>query len=197
MNSDVSNPVDTPTLMGERDKAVRPRKVERKPVFPTVEGYEILDELGRGGMGVVYKAKQIALKRLVALKMIRSGIYAGETDIARFQAEAEAAARLQHPNIVQIYEIGTHEQQPFFALEYVEGGTLSGYLEGKPQPEREAARLMESIARAIHFAHQRGVLHRDLKPANILLGAATRRGSEPRRPSTITGVPSARSTSST
>src|SRR5262249_4246783 len=123
-----------------------------------------------------YKARQIALKRLVALKMIRSGVCAREEELQRFAAEAEAAARLQHPNIVQIHEIGRHDDRPFFALEYVEGGTLSRFLDGEPQPERAAAGFMEPDARAIHFAHQRGVLHRDLKPANILLGTPTRRG---------------------
>ncbi len=135
---------------------------------PTIAGYEILGILGRGGMGVVYKARQTALKRLVALKMIRGG------DIElkhreRFRIEAQAVARLQHLNIVQIYEVGEHGSQPFFSLEYVAGGSLAQKLSGTPLPPREAATLLETLALAIDAAHQHGVIHRDLKPANILL----------------------------
>jgi WD40 repeat protein/serine/threonine protein kinase len=135
----------------------------------SVPGYEILEELGRGGMGVVYKARHLALKRLVALKMVLAGAHAGSAETMRFRLEAEAAARLQHPNIVQIYEVGEQEGRPFFALEYVAGGTLAQKLGGKPQPPRQAAQLVEAIARAMHYAHQQGIVHRDLKPANILL----------------------------
>lgn len=185
---------DAVTMAGKKqDDTAKPGEKPappRKPAFPELPGYEIQAELGRGGMGVVYKARQTALKRVVALKMIRSGIFAGDAEVARFRAEAEAAARLQHPNIVQVYEIGTHEERPFFALEYVEGGTLSGFLEGKPQPERDAARLLETIARAIHFAHERGVLHRDLKPANILLGASRAKGKAESRRSVAPPSPS-------
>jgi WD40 repeat protein/serine/threonine protein kinase/tetratricopeptide (TPR) repeat protein len=136
---------------------------------PLLPGYEILDELGRGGMGVVYKAVQIGLKRLVALKMILAGPHAGTEDRERFLTEAEAAARLQHANIVQIYDIGEHEGRAYFALEFVEGGSLDQWIDGKPQPPRAAARLVELLARAMHYAHERGIVHRDLKPANILL----------------------------
>jgi uncharacterized protein with WD repeat len=134
-----------------------------------VPGYEILDELGRGGMGVVYKARQIALKRLVALKMILSGAHAGPQELARFRTEAEAVARLQHPNIVQIYEVGEHEGRPFFSLEFVAGGSLASRLDGTPWPIGQAVRLVETLARAVHTAHLGGIVHRDLKPANILL----------------------------
>lgn len=136
---------------------------------PTVPGYEITGTLGRGGMGVVYKARHIRLNRVVALKMILAGAHASPDDLARFQNEAEAVASLQHPGIVQIYEIGEHEGLPFFALEYVEGGCLSLRIAGEPQPPREAAQLTEAMARAIHVAHRAGVVHRDLKPANVLL----------------------------
>jgi WD40 repeat protein/tRNA A-37 threonylcarbamoyl transferase component Bud32 len=136
-----------------------------------VAGYEILDELGRGGMGVVYKARQLALKRTVALKMIRDSALAGSADRARFRQEAEAVARLQHPNIVQVYEVGEHEGTPFFSLEYCPGGSLAGKLQAMPLPPDEAARLAEILARAVHAAHQAHVLHRDLKPANVLLAA--------------------------
>jgi predicted Ser/Thr protein kinase len=132
-------------------------------------GYEVLGELGRGGMGVVYKARQQGLNRLVALKMILSGVHAGPQEQARFRSEAEAVARLQHPNIVQIYAIGEQEGLPYFALELVDGGSLAQRLNGRPLPGRQAAELVETLARAMHVAHERGIVHRDLKPGNILL----------------------------
>jgi serine/threonine-protein kinase len=134
-----------------------------------VPGYEVLGELGRGGMGVVYKARQTALKRQVALKMILSGVHAGPQERERFRSEAEAVASLQHPNIVQIYEVDHHEGLPYFALELVDGGSLAQRLDGRPQPARYAAELVETLARAVHHAHQHGIVHRDLKPGNILL----------------------------
>jgi tetratricopeptide (TPR) repeat protein len=134
-------------------------------------GYEVLGVLGRGGMGVVYKARQARLKRLVALKMVTAGAHASSGDLARFQAEAEAVAALQHPNIVQIYEVGEHAGVPYFSLEYVDGGSLAGRLRDRPLPPREAAGLVRTLARAIQYAHERGVIHRDLKPANVLLTA--------------------------
>jgi hypothetical protein len=136
---------------------------------PTVPGYEILAELGRGGMGVVYKARHLALDRTVALKMIVSAEHAGPAALARFKTEVEAAARLQHPHIVQVYEVGDHDGRPYCALEFVGGGSLAQKLNGKPMPPREAARLVETLAGAVHFAHSRNVVHRDLKPANVLL----------------------------
>src|SRR5262249_40361317 len=136
---------------------------------PAVPGYEVLGEVGRGGMGVVYKARQVRLKRLVALKMILAGPHADDSDQARFRVEAEAVARLQHPNIVQIYEVGDHNHLPYLALEFVDGGGLDRRLAGTPQEPRPAAALLETLARAIHAAHQQGIVHRDLKPANVLL----------------------------
>jgi WD40 repeat protein/tRNA A-37 threonylcarbamoyl transferase component Bud32 len=132
-------------------------------------GYEVQAVLGRGAMGVVYKARQLSLNRLVALKMVLSGNHAGPQERARFRAEAEAAAALQHPNIVQIYEVGDHDGLPFFCMELVDGGSLSQKTRGTPLPAREAARLVEMLARAVQYAHQHGVIHRDLKPANVLL----------------------------
>jgi serine/threonine-protein kinase len=136
-----------------------------------IAGYEILEPLGRGGMGVVYKARQIGLRRVVALKMIQAGTEEEPGAQARFHTEAQAVAQLQHANIVQIYEIGEHEGRPFFSLEFVDGGSLSQRLKRSLPPARQAAQLLETLARAVHFAHQRGIVHRDLKPANILLTA--------------------------
>ncbi len=136
-----------------------------------VGDYELLAELGRGGMGVVYKARQATLKRLVALKMILSGEFASEANLARFKTEAEALARLQHPNIVQVYEIGKHEGKPYFSLEFCAGGSLEQKLRATPLPPREAAQLVQILSRAMHAAHQAHVIHRDLKPANVLLTA--------------------------
>jgi WD40 repeat protein len=140
-----------------------------RPSSAEVPGYEILGILGRGGMGVVHKARQIRLKRIVALKMIRAGDQAGEAELARFRVEAEAIARLQHPNIVQIYEVGEHRGQPFCVLEFVSGGTLAAQLAGTPQSPREAATLLKTLALATDAAHKQGIVHRDLKPANVLL----------------------------
>jgi len=139
--------------------------------LPRLAGYEVLEVLGRGGMGVVYKARQVKLQRLVALKMIVSGAHANAQDLARFQCEAEAVASLQHPNIVQIYEIGEQEGLPYFSLEFVAGGSLARKINGTPLPPQQAAELVHTLACAMQAAHQRGIIHRDLKPANILLTA--------------------------
>lgn len=139
------------------------------PPVASVPGYEILGELGRGGMGVVYKARHLQLNRIVALKMILAGGYAGASERARFLAEAEVVAGLQHPHIVALLEYGEQQGQPFFTLEFMPGGSLVEQLKGVPQPAMSAARLVEQLARAIHFAHVQGIVHRDLKPANVLL----------------------------
>src|SRR5205814_934045 len=123
------------------------------------------------GMGVVYRARHLALRRTVALKMMLTGGHAGPGELARFRIEAEAVARLQHANIVQIHEVGESDGHPYCALEFVEGGNLASKLKGKPLPAREATRLVEALARAMQLAHSRNVVHRDLKPANILLTA--------------------------
>ena len=135
----------------------------------SIPGYEILSELGRGGMGVVYKARHHGLNRLVALKMLLSGVHLSGRELQRFRREAAAVAGLHHPHIVQIYEIGEHGGRPYFSLEYIEGGSLHHKLKGQPLPARDSAATIEKLARAIHYAHLRGLVHRDLKPANILL----------------------------
>jgi WD40 repeat protein/tRNA A-37 threonylcarbamoyl transferase component Bud32 len=146
-----------------------PDMTKRAP--PAISGYEILGELGRGGMGVVYKAREVLLNRPCALKMILAGAHATSEAAARFLTEAEAIARLQHPHIVQIHHIGEADGLPFFELEYVSGGSLDQALDGTPWPPRRAARLTEQLARGITEAHRLGIVHRDLKPGNVLLAA--------------------------
>ena len=133
--------------------------------------YELLEEIAQGGMGVVWKAKQHALDRIVAVKMIRGGALAGADDVQRFHAEAQAAANLKHPNIVSIHEVGEHEGQHYYSMDFIEGKTLADICHGKPMNAREAAELLRTVCDAVHFAHQRGVLHRDLKPHNLMLDA--------------------------
>jgi serine/threonine-protein kinase len=146
-----------------------PQRLPADHAFPQVPGYELLGILGRGGMGVVYKARQSELKRLVALKMILHGDYADEAQKQRFRREAEAVARLRHPHIVQVYTVGQHNGLPFVALEYCAGGSLKQKLAGQPMDPRAAAQLIETVAQAMDAAHQKQIVHRDLKPHNILL----------------------------
>jgi eukaryotic-like serine/threonine-protein kinase len=148
---------------------ITPPAVAWSLLRPEVPGYEVLGELGRGGMGVVFKARQIRLNRMVALKMIAGPAQAGWKAQERIRAEAEVVARLRHPNIIQIYEVGEEHGLPYLALEFVEDGSLADRLDGSPWPMREAARLVEQLAGAVHHAHQAGIVHRDLKPANLLL----------------------------
>jgi len=143
---------------------------------PSIPGYEVIRELGRGGMGVVYLARQSGLGRLVALKMILAGEYSRPQDRARFRSEAEAVARLEHPNLVKIYETGEQDGRPYFSMEYVDGGRLADSLQGTPLSPRRSAQLVETLARATHAAHERGVIHRDLTPSNVLLTS----GGEPK-----------------
>jgi serine/threonine-protein kinase len=157
--------LDTPRIAHSDDEfaAGPPRRL------PQFNGYDVLEVLGRGGTGIVYKARQKGLDRLVALKMIVTGVHARQDELARFRTEAQVVARLQHPNIVQIHEIGDHEGLPFLALEFVEN-SLARMLAGTPLCPRRAAQWIESLARAIHHAHQQGIVHRDLKPGNVLVG---------------------------
>ena len=146
------------------------------PAAPSaVPGYEVIEVIGRGGMGVVYKARQLRLNRVVALKLLRSGEGASAEEVARFRAEAEAVAALQHPHIVQVFDVVEHDGRLLCALEYVPGGSLAQRLAAGPLPPRDAARLVATLARAMQHAHDRGIVHRDLKPANVLLA-----GDEPK-----------------
>jgi serine/threonine-protein kinase len=138
---------------------------------PRIAGFEILEVLGAGGMGIVYRARQERLDRFVALKMIRAGADARPEDLLRFETEAKAVAAIEHSNIVKIFEIGEQDGLPYFSLEYLAGGSLAKKISGKPQPVDEAARIVEILARATAVAHQHGVIHRDLKPANVLIAA--------------------------
>lgn len=166
------------------------RPAAAEAAAPTVVGdYEIVQEIARGGMGVVYKARQVSLNRLVAVKKILSGQFASPDDVRRFRAEAEAAAQLRHPNIVAIYEVGERGGQHFFSMEYVPGRSLAQMVREHPLAPKRAARYVKTVAAAIHYAHGQGILHRDLKPSNVLIdetdqprvtdfGLAKRLGSE-------------------
>lgn len=176
--TDSSITVDVPSDSGSSGDntatPLRPQPVKGRKEVPQAAappGYEILGVLGRGGMGVVYDARQKALKRRVALKMVTAGAHIGPDQRARFQIEAEAVAALQHPSIVQIYEVGEHDGIPYFSLEYVGGGSLERKIKRQPVPPRDAAGLVQSLALAMDYAHDLGIVHRDLKPANVLMTA--------------------------
>jgi WD40 repeat protein/serine/threonine protein kinase len=160
-----------PSTAAESDGSARtePRTERLPPATAVVPGYEIISELGRGGMGVVYKAWQKSLNRYVALKMMLSGAHAGTIQRLRFRREAEAAAHLHHPNIVQVFEVGEHERQLYFSLEFVEGYGLNNVIRDGVPPFAWSAAIMEKLALAVDYANRRGIVHRDLKPANVLI----------------------------
>jgi tetratricopeptide (TPR) repeat protein len=162
---------DVPPAQAKTVRVQGPPDRKRKLPLPSVPGYEILSELGRGGMGVVYKARQKGLDRLVALKMILSGGHAGATELLRFRTEARAVAQLHHPNIIQIHEVGELDGCPYFSLEYLDGGCLADRIVVAPLPPVEAATLVRALADAMDCAHRAGIIHRDLKPGNILLSS--------------------------
>jgi tetratricopeptide (TPR) repeat protein len=158
----------TPAPLGELRRFV---PLRARTGLPRIRGYEVQALLGQGGMGIVYKARQLRLNRFVALKMLSAGAYAGPPERARFQREAEAVASLRHPNIVQVYDVGDHDGCPYFTMELLEGGSLAQSLAGTPQPARQAAALLATLAEAMQVAHRGAIVHRDLKPANVLLTA--------------------------
>ena len=163
----------TSRLEGEPGEVVR-QAFAAPPggVLPQVPGYKVLAEIGRGGMGVVYKAWQVKADRFVALKMVLAGEMASPGEIDRFAAEARAAAGLNHPNVVTVYEVGEHAGRQYFTMELVAGGSLAGQVAHSPLPSRRAAEVIRVVAGAVHYAHQQKVIHRDLKPGNILLDEA-------------------------
>src|SRR5262245_44568807 len=157
-----------PTPRPERDRDT-PAPSNPSGELPDIPGYQVEAVLGRGGMGIVYKARQLRLNRTVALKMLLAGVYAGPQERERFLREAEAVAGLRHPNIVQVYDVGDQNGMPYFTMEYLEGGSLAQKLMGTPQCVHFAAACVATLAEAVQVAHQGGIIHRDLKPANILL----------------------------
>jgi WD40 repeat protein/serine/threonine protein kinase len=164
-----SNDTDEGTEKRRRQQAERTPLASGHRRFPGVPGYEFLGELGRGGFGIVYKVRHVRLNRIVALKMILVGGMAGLEERRRFLAEAEAIAAIEHPGIVRVFDFGTHDDLPFFSLEFCPGGSLARRLKIAPLPAPEAAGLVEQVAHAVQAAHERGIVHRDLKPSNILL----------------------------
>ena len=167
-------PSERTTLVDDRTGVFLPGDTEpavgraSRQQWSAIPSYDVLEVIREGGMSVVYKARQRGLNRLVALKMIRGKEWSRPDHLARMRIEAEAVARLRHPNIVQIHEIGEVDGQPFLSLEFLEGGTLEDHLAGNPQPGKRAAELIATLARAIQTAHDAGIIHRDLKPSNVL-----------------------------
>ncbi len=162
-------PSDGREAGGEGAAIENPKSQIENPKLRSCGDYELLEEIARGGMGVVFRARQVSLNRIVAVKMILAGRLAGEAEVQRFRAEAESAAQLRHPNIVAIHEVGVLEGQHYFSMDFVQGQNLTEFVRNRPLPSRQAATFLKTIAEAIHYAHQCGILHRDLKPSNILM----------------------------
>ena len=181
IQADEPNDPEALTLISESVTPVKPlpptepnaeQEAHTTPIGTTVRyfgDYELLAEIARGGMGVVFKARQTSLNRIVALKMILAGQLASEANVRHFHSEAEAAARLDHPGIVPIFEVGEHEGQHYFSMALVDGVSLAAKLNNGPLPTRLAVQLIRSVAQSVQYAHDKGVIHRDLKPANILV----------------------------
>jgi serine/threonine-protein kinase len=164
-------PTGAVSVAGSSDATIAPPRAATGPAPGTGEfgDYALLGEIARGGMGIVFRARQVRLNRLVALKVILSGSSAGEAEIHRFYQEAEVAAGLDHPGIVPVFEFGEHDGKPFFSMGLVEGRSLAQAMAAGPLPPRQAAEIVHQVAEAVQYAHDRGVVHRDLKPANVLL----------------------------
>jgi len=162
--------LDEPTVTGPSANSA---SAPTSPAFSTRRfgDYELLDEIARGGMGIVYRARQVSLDRIVAVKMILFGSLASAEQVRRFRIEASAAGSLQHPNIVAVHEVGLHEGQNFMVMDYVDGPNLSRLVQDQPLPAKKAAAYLKAIAEAVQFAHDCGILHRDLKPSNVLIGS--------------------------
>ena len=151
-----------------------PVEIELDPTFPVIEGFDLLGRLGRGGMGVVYRAHDRKLRRTVAIKTLRAGLDASDDQLARFEKEARIIAQLRHPHIVQVYEVGESRGQLYLALEFMNGGALSDHLDGTPLPPKSAARIVATLADGASAAHRVGIVHRDLKPGNVLVSIPER-----------------------
>jgi serine/threonine protein kinase len=168
--SHAGSQVAKPAVIAPVD-SIPPGSIPESSPLGSFGEYDLLEEIARGGMGVVYKARQRNLGRIVAVKMILAGSLAGKEFVQRFRTESAAAAILQHPNIVAIHDVGVHDGRHYFSMDYVEGQNLARLVGQQPLAPARAARYVETIAAAIHYAHERGILHRDLKPSNVLIDA--------------------------